>query len=156
MKGKPRLGRQNVWTILLNFISVIMSTLGLIILVLAYCLLGGAIFQWLEADTEMIGIMNGRTTVTATIKKYSADIYAQIHLDSANQSVEPLTSIRQILDQVADEAYDMSQNGEWDGVTENDANITLNWTFSGAVLFAVTTITTIGNLWMFNLHGSKK
>lgn len=142
--GTVTYGSPNTKAICVNFVTVIVSTLGLIVLVIAYSMLGGAVFEWLESNSENETIVNDRRHVAALVKQHAANLYAQLQLDASIQSIDTVDTVSSILIQVSTDAFKMGDEGNWDGNPQGH-NVTLDWTFSGAVLFAVTTITTIGN-----------
>ncbi|XP_067931049.1 potassium channel subfamily K member 5-like [Watersipora subatra] len=129
--------------ICINFVTVVISTIGLIALVLGYCCLGGAVFQWLEADSEEENVLNDRRLVEALVKQHAAKLYTQLQQDASNQTIDRVSIISDVLDNVSSDAFDVAQNQNWDGMPQGDP-LSLDWTLPGAILFSVTTITTIG------------
>lgn len=123
--------------------TVVISTIGLIALVLGYCCLGGAVFEWLESNTENETILNDRRHVEALIKQHAANLYAQLQLDATNKSVDTVTTITKVLNKVSDDAFQIASDSQWDGEPQGNP-VSLDWTLPGAILFSVTTITTIG------------
>lgn len=129
--------------ICINFVTVVVSTIGLIFLVLGYCCLGGAVFEWLESNTEKETIVNNRRHVEALVKQHAANLYKQLQV--VDESVDTITVITDILNNISRDAYSTAKNSQWDGEGQG-ASISLDWTFPGAILFSATTITTIGAL----------
>lgn len=125
--------------------SALISTLGLIVVVIAYCCLGGATFKWLEADKEREAILRDRLRVTALVKQHAAKLFSQIHIDYTNKTVEFLTNTELTLKNVSRDAFYIAERYSWDG-RATGSTVTLDWTLPGAILFSVTTITTIGKL----------
>ena len=135
--------KRNIKAICINFVTVVISTIGLIALVLGYCCLGGAVFEWLESNTENETILNDRRHVEALIKQHAANLYAQLQLDATNKSVDTVTTITKVLNKVSDDAFQIASDSQWDGEPQGNP-VSLDWTLPGAILFSVTTITTIG------------
>lgn len=148
--GRGNYGAPSTKAVCINFATVVISTVGLIALVLGYCCLGGAVFEWLESNTENETIVNDRRHVEALVKQHAADLYAQLQLDAADQSIDTVTTISGILDNVSSDAFIIAVDSEWDGEIQGSP-ITLDWTLPGAILFSVTTITTIGKSWFDGL-----
>ena len=145
MPGTVVFGVPSTKAICVNFVTVVVSTIGLIVLVLGYCCLGGAVFEWLESNSENETIVNDRRHVAALVKQHAANLYAQLQLDATNQSIDTVTTISLILNNVSYDAFIIGDEGNWDGEPEGEP-VSLDWTLSGAILFSVTTITTIGKV----------
>lgn len=144
MPGKVAYGAPSTKAICINFLTVVISTLGLIVVVLAYCCLGGAVFEWLEAKSEGETIATDRLHVSALVKQHAANLYAQLQLDATNQTIDTVGTISNILHNVSQDAFRIADGYSWDGEAVGQP-INLDWTLPGAILFSVTTIATIGN-----------
>lgn len=143
MPGTVVYGVPSTKAICVNFVTVVVSTIGLIVLVLGYCCLGGAVFEWLESNSENETIVNDRRHVAALVKQHAANLYAQLQLDATNQTIDTVTTISLILNNVSTDAFIVGDEGNWDGEIEGEP-VSLDWTLSGAILFSVSAITTIG------------
>lgn len=143
--GTVMFGPSRVRAICINFLTVIVSTLGLILAVLGYCVLGGSVFEWLEANTEKELKVTDRLHVAALIKQHAASLYTNLQLDASNQSLDTVSTIAVILKNVSNDAFKIADDTSWDGERVGQT-VVLDWTLSGAILFSVTTITTIGEL----------
>ena len=143
LKGTVTYGTQGGKAICLNVLTTVISTIGLIFLVVGYCCLGGAVFEWLEAGTEKESVINDRRLVEAIVKQHAANLYARLQTESVNQSLDTVRTISDVLRQISVQSYQVGDSGSWDGQAIG-VGVNLDWTFPGAVLFSVTTLTTIG------------
>ncbi|GAB1597517.1 TWiK family of potassium channels protein 18-like [Argonauta hians] len=120
-----------------SFITFFFSNIGLCSLVIGYSILGGFIFQKLEAPNEE----NERGTVT---------LHRQRHVIRLWNLTEELNILHEenwsrIADEVLldfqQEVFVAIKKQGWDG---NEGRTELQWSFAGALLYSVTVITTIG------------
>ncbi|XP_014780101.1 TWiK family of potassium channels protein 18 [Octopus bimaculoides] len=120
-----------------TFITFFFSNIGLCSLVIGYSILGGFIFQKLEAPNEE----NERGTVT---------LHRQRHVIRLWNLTEELNILHEenwsrIADEVLldfqQEVFVAIKKQGWDG---KDGTAELQWSFAGALLYSVTVITTIG------------
>ena len=122
-----------------SFISFLASTVGLTCLLVAYTLLGGALFVGLEAQHERLV----KTAVMTTRDQYVRqlwDITEQLNvLHPDNWS----TLAEQVLERYAEDVYVATKMQGWDGRQEDDDS-DQQWSFAGALLYSITVVTTIG------------
>ena len=128
----------NCWKSMLAFLF---SHIGLAAMVVAYSIMGGFLFQALEAPYELkvrFGITEWKAAKIEEIYKLA------VHLSIGTLDKENFTErVKNIfLEFQVNVTRHVKDNG-WDG---NDAmeEGTLQWSFAGALLYAVTVITTIG------------
>lgn len=119
-----------------KFLTFLFSNIGLCSVVVAYSILGGFIFQELEAPNEI----RKRHFVASMRSKMAFDIWnlTQTELILQEQNFTRLTE--RILVIFQNELLDAKKTG-WDG---NDGSVDPQWSFAGSLLYSVTVITTIG------------
>lgn len=119
-----------------KFLTFLFSNIGLCSVVVAYSILGGFIFQELEAPNEI----RKRHFVASMRSKMAFDIWnlTQTVMILHEQNFTRITE--RILVQFQTELLDAKKTG-WDG---NDGSVDPQWSFAGSLLYSVTVITTIG------------
>lgn len=121
-----------------SFTTLIFSRVGLCLLVAAYACGGGMIFQLLEAPYE--GQMTGRIQqrLNVTVEKLFNGTSELKYLCPSNWTI----MARKILEDYQRELVQQTKRG-YQG--ERFADDNKQWNFAGAILYAITVITTIGN-----------
>lgn len=123
-----------------QFLTFLFSNIGLCSVVVAYSILGGFIFQKLEAPNEI----EKRHFVTSIRSKYAFDIWnlTQTLMILHEPNFTLLTEM--ILVDFQNELLEAKKTG-WDG---QDGRVDPQWSFAGSLLYSVTVITTIGKLFV--------
>lgn len=121
-----------------NFTTFLFSNIGLCSAVVAYSILGGFIFQTLEAPNEILK----RHQVSKRRESFASDIW-KLTEESVLFFEENFTrSAERILIKYQNVVLEAKKNG-WDGA-EDDVQIPPQWSYAGSLLYSVTVITTIG------------
>jgi len=117
--------------------TFIFSRVGLCLLVVAYAFGGGVVFQYLEGPTEgrVTQVVQRRLHITVE-KLFNTSEQSKV-LYKSNWT----TMARQILEQYQQELVGQSKRGYQGERIDDD---TKQWNFPGAILYAITVITTIG------------
>lgn len=123
-----------------KFLTFLFSNVGLCSAVVAYSILGGFIFQRLEAPNEI----QKRHFVVSLRKGYANDLWvlAQSRLLLLEDNFT--SKADNILASYQRDVLEAKKNG-WDGV-DNNMEIEPQWSFAGSLLYSVTVITTIGKV----------
>jgi hypothetical protein len=122
--------------------TFIFSRVGLCLLVVAYAFGGGVVFQFLEASSEEASINKVQQHLNTTVEK--------LFNHSMNSTVlyrENWTAIaRMILEDYQKDIVKQTKRGYQGERLTDDAK---QWNFPGAILYAITVITTIGKDLLF-------
>ena len=121
-----------------SFTTLIFSRIGLCLLVVAYAFGGGVVFQFLEAPYEgrLTARVQRRLNITVD-KLFNSSEEAKV-LFKSNWTV----TARKILEDYQRELVQQSKRGYQGERFDDDVK---QWNFAGAILYAITVITTIGN-----------
>lgn len=119
--------------------AFLVSHIGLCSLVVGYSIAGGFIFKELEAPFEV----KQRNNVAAKRKYFVEKLWnVTEELNILYKENWTLTA-EEMLTDFQMEVYRATKEKGWDG---KDGDTDLQWSFSGALLYSVTVITTIGNV----------
>ncbi|XP_060071032.1 myb-like protein X [Ylistrum balloti] len=133
--------RRKVISCCKQFIAFLFSHIGLCSLVVAYSILGGFIFQALEAPFEQqtrIRVKNERTTAVTQILQLA------LELEMNKRSRENFTKeINLLLESFQTEVWKATDMYGWNNKDEQSES-ELQWSFASSLLFAITVMTTIG------------
>ena len=137
---ETRLTRSKFGNCMKQILVFLLSYIGLITSVIAYAILGGVIFMALEGPNEELV----KTKATTVRLKYIQDMYDAF--DKMNVFHKENWTIRadKVLRRFQKEMYDLMTKEGLDGGELKETNP--KWTFASSLLFAVTVITTIGNI----------
>lgn len=115
-----------------------MSHFGLCSLVVGYCVMGAFLFEYLEASNERnkrLEMMRWRSSLADALWQLTAEAPL---LDQANWTGEAVARLRRfevtLVQAVRKEGYDGKEDAQ------------LQWSFTGALLYSIIVITTIGEL----------
>ena len=150
-RERRRRQRQKVVTCCKSLAAYLFSHIGLAAMVVAYSIMGGFLFQALEAPYEI------REKVR--IKRWKEDKVDEIwqlsvHLNMRNlDKVDFSEKVRAIFTLFQTEVTVAVKEKGWDGKDATDET-DLQWSFAGALLYAVTVITTIGKSTYFHYKPS--
>lgn len=126
-----------------KFTTFLFSNIGLCSAVVAYSILGGFIFQNLEAPSEVLTRDLKRKEVMLERKTLADELWDLVD-DPVIFYYENFTHVAErILIKYQNVVLNAKQNG-WDGL-DSEADNTPKWSFAGSLLYSVTVITTIGN-----------
>ncbi|GFR66624.1 tWiK family of potassium channels protein 7 [Elysia marginata] len=119
-----------------KFIAFLFSHIGLCSLVVAYTIMGGFIFQWIENDKDM----DSRRTVTVRRSDMVGRLIAlAVDFKATEGSMQNLTAeVEQSVQEYQTFIYEKVKNEAWDGQDEGV------WSFASSMLYAITVTTTIG------------
>jgi len=120
-----------------SFTTLIFSRVGLCLLVVAYAFGGGVVFQFLEASSEEASINKVQQHLNLTVEKlFERSINAPFLYEQNWTSMAKI-----ILEEYQKNIVRQTKRG-YQG--ERLADDTKQWNFPGAILYAITVITTIG------------
>ncbi|CAF0734154.1 unnamed protein product [Didymodactylos carnosus] len=117
--------------------TFIFSRVGLCLLIVAYAFGGGMLFQFIEASHEEKEIVSAQKRLNTTVEKLFNRSIESAVLFHSNWSL----MARQILEEYQIELVHVVKRG-YQGERQPDDN--KQWNFPGAILYAITVITTIG------------
>ena len=140
-RERRRRQRQKVVTCCKKFVTFLFSHIGLAGLVVGYSILGGFLFRWLEAGEEY-----KEKVRIHYVKEDTIDNLRQIadHYKSEKINVTKYEDqVRGHLVYFQKEVILAVKEKGWDGNDDMGENA-VQWSFAGALLYAVTVITTIG------------
>ncbi|ESO84618.1 hypothetical protein LOTGIDRAFT_131885 [Lottia gigantea] len=121
-----------------KFLTFLLSHVGLTVAVAGYGIVGGMIFQHIEAPHEILlrqRAVVARERLNQKLLKLSEDVNI-----TTNETLW-MVEAEELLVKFQDEMFSLTNNEGWDGKEVEDE---LQWSFPGALLYAVTVITTIG------------
>ncbi|XP_077532235.1 potassium channel subfamily K member 18-like [Haemaphysalis longicornis] len=120
------------------FLTHLVSQVGLCLLVVAYAIVGALIFRAIEADKEV----RQRQRVSLLRRRYLRDMWAVTERLNVLHDEEWMDAVGAKLKEFEDHVVLAVRNDGYDGKdVEEEA---LQWSFSGALLYSITVITTIG------------
>lgn len=151
-RDRRRRRRQKVIACCKKIVAFLFSHIGLAGMVVAYSILGGFLFQAIEASNERELKLAIREFKEETIDEIArlAENYTSGAIQTGSSSnisydVE-VSNFTNFTDQLRDlflEKYRTLKNNGWDLKDFTDES-DIQWSFAGALLYAVTVITTIG------------
>jgi hypothetical protein len=141
-RERRRRQRQNVVSCCKKFITFLFSHIGLAGLVVGYSILGGFLFQWLEAPVEetVRTQMTERKVLCVNQILTATQNFANNLINESEFNSRLAGSLAAFQTEIV---LAVKEKG-WDGT--DDSSTTIQWSFAGALLYAVTVITTIGKL----------
>lgn len=125
------------------------SYIGLIVAVIVYSVVGAIVFTFIEAYNEarncQIGLGEENTNIYKLQSQLILYVQQNVTANSNDKSKDNITVATETIDQWLIDFKDslMSNQGNY-GFSGQDCTNGLKWSFTGALLFTVTIITTIG------------
>ncbi|KAH3886238.1 uncharacterized protein LOC127841952 [Dreissena polymorpha] len=149
-ESKVRQRQKKVINCCKKFVAFLFSHIGLCSLVVAYCILGGIIFQKLEGSSEL--------TKKREMAQMRLNFTERIHRLAFETTVTKgsreqfKSDVNLILKEFSVSVYKQTKEAGWDGkeivYTENGDNTTEEqpeqWSYPSSMLYAITVMTTIG------------
>lgn len=120
------------------FLTHLVSQVGLCLLVVAYAIVGALIFRAIEADKEV----RQRQRVSQLRRRYLRDMWAVTERLNVFHDEQWMEEMGVWLKEFEDEVVLAVRNDGYDG--KDAVEGALQWSFSGALLYSITVITTIG------------
>ncbi|CAF1013598.1 unnamed protein product [Adineta steineri] len=120
-----------------SFTTFIFSRVGLCLLVVAYAFGGGMVFQFLESDSEEADINKVQQHLNITVEKLFEHSMNSSFLYQDNW----IPKAREILEDYQKDIVRRTKRGSQGERVSDD---TKQWNYPGAILYAITVITTIG------------
>jgi hypothetical protein len=143
-RERRRRQREKVVSCCKKVAAFLFSHIGLAAMVVAYSIGGGFLFQALEAPHEIkekYRILGERQKTVEFILNEAC----QLTLEN-DKAIENFTNkVRAYLVMYQDQVVSAVKDSGWDGNDDTDTKA-LQWSFAGALLYAVTVITTIGKI----------
>ena len=144
-RERRRRQRQKCINCIKKMAAFLFSHIGLAAMVVAYSIMGGFLFKALEAPFEIrqkVKISSWKEDQIVEIHKYAMLLNSTINNVTFNK-YNFTEQIRRILLEFQGKVTTAVKDNGWDGRDSMD-EATLQWSFAGALLYAVTVITTIG------------
>lgn len=120
-----------------QLLSFLLSHIGLLSLVVGYCIMGAFIFEELERENELSvkrNVTATRHAITDKLWDITREMEVLVQDNWTDQVTGELRSFEKSL------IIALKEKG-WDGKESED---TLTWTFAGGLFYSITVITTIG------------
>ena len=138
-REQRRKRRQKVFNCCKKGIAFLFSHIGLCGLVVAYSIMGGFLFQALEGPAEV----RHRSKIQGQKEMIISEVWGLAALVKGDkiQKEAFTTKLREIFLEFQENITLAVKEKGWDG---KDGTGDLQWSFAGALLYAVTVITTIG------------
>lgn len=129
------------------------SHIGLVVIVIVYAVLGGFLFELLEQHKEIELCEQGKGVESGNIVELRSKLLTYIQFNITSNPAEPDKDNETIANQNIESWLQRFRNQTNDVRSEyrytgNDCN-SPKWNFPGALLFAITCITTIGKFYFF-------
>ena len=141
-ESKVRQRQKKVISCCKQFIAFLFSHIGLCSLVVAYCILGGFIFQKLEGANEL-----KKKKEMIKVREEYRDKISRLAIESTltKESREQFRiEVDKLLLNYSIKIHRETKEAGWDG---GDDSVELEqWSFPSSLLFAITVMTTIGKL----------
>jgi hypothetical protein len=129
--------------------TFIFSRVGLCLLVVAYAFGGGVVFQYLEGPHEGRITEGVQRRLNITVEK----LFNRSEQSKVLYKTNWTTMARQILEDYQQELVRQTKRGHQGERFDDDDK---QWTFPGAILYAITVITTIGKEGLFFFNNNRK
>ena len=120
-----------------SVIAFVFSNVGICVLVLGYLILGAFMFEHLEAENLGVSPVVERRALAVSRLWAITEKYNTLHKSDWDEEV------RSVVAEYQEEVVQAVDNG-FDG-TDHPSTL---WTFSGALLYSITVITTIGKIYL--------
>ena len=123
-----------------GFIAFVFSTIGLSCVLVAYAIIGGFVFVYLEAEQEKKLKMDVQMARHWHVKHLW---HLTLQLNVFHEGNWTAMAEKLFKNYTAT-IYEATKRQGWDG---KDGETEVQWTFAGALLYSITIITTIGKLY---------
>lgn len=141
-RERRRRQKQKVVTCCKKFAAFLFSHIGLASMVVAYSILGGFVFQAIEAPEEERMRQAMADWKEGVVEKLCRTTVSSLNLSEPVALLENFREeARKILTEFQQHAIKAGKEKGWDGT---DTTEVVQWSFAGALLYALTVITTIG------------
>lgn len=134
-RGQER--RERCFNCCRHFVAFLFSTVGSCCLLVAYTVLGGFVFQYLESQNEM----NMKEDMKVTRWRYVAMLWNITESFNVLYELNWTLEADAILENFTNHVFQVTKKKGWDGT---DGDMELQWSFPGALLYSITVVTTIG------------
>jgi hypothetical protein len=141
-----------------TLLKLLVTDIGAIVFISLYLIAGAFLFQYTEQYTEKLNCQTGEAKENQLIHKYRSIMvnyllfnYKNIESDTLIASSEPTTTLNSsdineilvtnILYQLRNSVLEIRKQYKYYGQNCNEVTL---WTFSSALLFTITLVTTIG------------
>lgn len=120
-----------------------LSTAGLVVMTALYSTAGGFLFQWLEKDRELLELAAVRRAVDAARAEHVQLLWNLTESLNVLYKSNWTAEAESVLGDFQQRIYEATTVSKWDG-KRTDEELSPKWNLPGALLYAVTAITTIG------------
>jgi hypothetical protein len=120
-----------------SFVAFVFSNIGICVLVIGYLMVGAVMFQGLEGPEEKL--------IRYTVGPYRKNVVKKLwKITEEYNTLHPVNWTREVSDLVKE--YQARIIKEAAGGYDGSDIPNYKWTFTGALLYSITVITTIGNI----------
>lgn len=140
-RARRRRQRQQVVGCCKKMMAFLFSHIGLAVMVVAYSIMGGFLFKFLEAPYE-----NQEKMYIIEIKERMVQRISSMSLELKNHKINEdnfTERVRGIFLEFQEQVTVAVKEKGWDGKDSMEES-SAQWSFAGALLYAITVITTIG------------
>ncbi|XP_052273627.1 TWiK family of potassium channels protein 18-like [Dreissena polymorpha] len=123
-----------------NFVSLLVSHVGLTCAVVGYAILGGWMFKGIELSQEAGTRARAMDVTNETLEKI-VDLYEEAEPHMVLDKATWNERVNRMLKDYEQEVFRLTRTLDWDGRFEGDE---YQWSFANSLLYSVTVITTIG------------
>lgn len=143
-----------------NIAKFLLSRVGISIMVILYCIIGGFVFQYVERTNEKQECINNMVLYNDLEDRIKADLWnvSKVHINrnhSENEQIERVRAavgdFKKLLEEFRDQVLNITYDGEDCERMGEEGGPGYRWTFPMAFQFSMSVVTTIGKCYQFVL-----